>query len=543
MKMLLAATMVLIAASAALGTAPRFAPHDPVTVVAETGDASAVRPTTVSHDADAWEALRGTGDRTGGPALNVNTIGEVPDSSWFTNRMGHRPMSISEIVRGPDSLRGALHGPWTVIGGKTDGITPGLRVRDGEGRLFFVKFDPRAHPELGSGAEVVATKLFFALGYNVPENYVVAMRRDELTVAPDAKINQSDGVARRMTDGDVDRLLARAARNADRSYRVLASLRLPGQPVGPFRYTGTRADDPNDLIPHEHRRELRALRVFAAWLNHVDTKSQNSLDTLVSESARSTVRHHLLDFGSTLGSAGTGPKDRSDGHEYLFDVRRALLSLVTFGAPTAKWERINYPALPAIGRIEGTRFRVETWKPTFPNPAFDNADADDLFWAARRVMAFTDAAIRAVVSTARFSDPAAEAYLADALIARRNQIGRALLPALNPVVQPAIVDGRLTFHNAATEAGVADEPRAYRVQWFAFDNNTGTTAALTAWASSDHAEAAMPAVPASTDVVAVDIAADHPRYPSWATPVRAYFRRGDGATWTVAGFARLPTER
>ena len=72
-----------------------------------------------------------------------------------------------------------------------------------------------------------------------------------------------------------------AARNDDGTYRVIASRALPGTPVGPFRYFGARPDDPNDIYPHEHHRELRGLRVFAAWLNHDDSRSINSLDTIL----------------------------------------------------------------------------------------------------------------------------------------------------------------------------------------------------------------------------------------------------------------------
>jgi len=37
----------------------------------------------------------------GSRAQNINTIDEVPDSSWFTNRILAKPLSIEQAVRGP----------------------------------------------------------------------------------------------------------------------------------------------------------------------------------------------------------------------------------------------------------------------------------------------------------------------------------------------------------------------------------------------------------------------------------------------------------
>ena len=87
----------------------------------------------------------------------------------------------------------------------------------------------------------------------------------------------------------------------DGTYRVIAGRLMPGKILGGFQYAGTRPDDPNDLVPHEHRRELRALRVFGAWTNLTDLKAANTLDALVTENGRTIVKHYLQDVGSTFG--------------------------------------------------------------------------------------------------------------------------------------------------------------------------------------------------------------------------------------------------
>src|SRR5690349_19969030 len=99
-----------------------------------------------------------------------------------------------------------------------------------------------------------------------------------LALCARSKIKGADGAERRLSDEDVDRLLRMAAKESDGSYRVVTSRAVEGAPVGPFLDESTRPDDPNDIVPHEYRRELRALRVFSAWTNHVDTKAINSLD-------------------------------------------------------------------------------------------------------------------------------------------------------------------------------------------------------------------------------------------------------------------------
>ncbi len=110
----------------------------------------------------------------GSEALSVNTLDEVPDSAWFTNRHGVKRMSLDELRRGPN--RGTGPDPkekWFVFRGKSQGLTPGFQIKDGKGDRYVIKVDPVEIPEIASAAEIIATKIFYAIGYNVPENYIV----------------------------------------------------------------------------------------------------------------------------------------------------------------------------------------------------------------------------------------------------------------------------------------------------------------------------------------------------------------------------------
>ncbi len=295
----------------------RFYPDDPLWQDDDRRDIAPVQKVDLSATYDLVENSFGKASRSRGTALNTNTLGEVPDSSWFTNRLGLRDMTIDEVLHGPATIDGPAPGPWTVIGQPGSGITPKFTIKDANGITFVVKLDPPEAPELASSVELIGTKIFHAIGYNVPEDFIASLDPAQLAVAPGTMFKAKDGTRRPLLMADVQRWLYRQPRQNDGTIRVLASRWVPGKVVGQFRYTGTRPDDANDIYPHERRRELRGLQVFAAWLNHDDARSLNSIDTYVEENGRRYIRHYLQDFGSTLGSGSTSAQQPRAGNEYL----------------------------------------------------------------------------------------------------------------------------------------------------------------------------------------------------------------------------------
>src|SRR5207342_2434600 len=150
-----------------------------------------------------------------GRAKNVNSVDEVPDSSWFTNRAGHRRLTPEDVAKGPDTSDGPAPGTWTITSSKSDGVTPGFTVKDAAGQRWFLKFDPPGYRAMSTGTEVAATKLMWALGYNVPENHIAYMRPDQLKVGAEAKFTPASGKSRAMRLNDIEELLERVEREPD----------------------------------------------------------------------------------------------------------------------------------------------------------------------------------------------------------------------------------------------------------------------------------------------------------------------------------------
>jgi hypothetical protein len=390
-------------------TSPRFYRDDPIAREPESQDASGAAP---SELVELYETATGLFAKpgykpSGQRAKNLSTIDEVPDSSWFTNRVGVRTLTVDELVRGP--LAGPPPDParWVIFREKTSGGHPGVTARDANGETWFLEFDPSYYPDGATAAVVMATKFFWALGYNQVESFLTTFDPKRVEFDPGATIRRANGKRTPFTRDDLNAILERSARRPDGTYRVVAGRLLPGKILGNFRFEGTRPDDPNDVVPHQHRRELRALAVFGAWTNLTDLKAFNTLDTLVAENGRSIVKHWLQDVGSTFGM-NNDLYEWDLGLEHFYQTNSTLKRLVSFGFALSPWQTVKYVEGPSIGKFEGDRFDPRTWRPQMLTTAYMELRDDDAFWAARRVGAFTDQMIRAIIHTGEFRDPAAE---------------------------------------------------------------------------------------------------------------------------------------
>jgi hypothetical protein len=247
------------------------------------------------------------------PAAGVNTLGEVMDGPWYVNRHARRRMTPDELMRGPgEDLPPSTAGPWRVLTVKKQGFRPGILIADVTGQIYLLRFDPPGSSQMVTGADVVTSKILYALGYNVPESYIVYVERGRLRIEEGAERVTGLGGTQDLAEVDIDDFLRDVAGSPERGYRAVAT-RIPGSwegLLGPYQVFGTRQDDPNDTVPHEHRRDLRGLFVFAAWLNDTKANAVNTLDVLVTEDGLPFIRHYLVDFVGTLGSGGRSARNR-----------------------------------------------------------------------------------------------------------------------------------------------------------------------------------------------------------------------------------------
>ena len=431
---------------------------------------------------------------TGGDAENVNSLDEVPDSAWFTNR--HRAPGGFDpwlgacdpsLLLDPD---GSPDESWVIDRGKEDGAASGFRVTvPGKGRYLF-KADSPAQPELQTAASVVGAAIYHAAGFNTACEQIVYFRPSLLKLAPGLHYRHSE--IEDLKDFDraaLDAVLDACPRRGP-LVRMHASAWVKGFLLGPFHYDGTRADDPNDVVPHENRRDVRAARLLAAWLDHVDSRDANSLDSWLADDRRTPagspghVVHYFMDFSHTLGP-DFGNRQRTErlGYEYLYDWGTIAEDFFALGIPRRPWYRpLGDPGYERFRNYDVRTFEPDAWKMQYENPAFSRMTEADAAWMARILARFTPDDVRRFASMARFTDPSDTAHLAEVLEGRLERILDRYLTRLSPIGELRVEDGdRLCGVDLAEVRSV----RASALFRYAADWSRGGTLAVEARGGGD----------------------------------------------------------
>ncbi len=306
-------------------------------------------------------------------ATNLDDDGRVRPGSFFTGR-SPASMTAAEIARGGCTPEGAPVMPMTVSPKVKRGTTRGFWATDARGRSYLVKLDPPEHPGLSTSAEIVGQRIYYAMGYHVPQVVLVSL---SVTDRP-----EFDGL------------------------RATASPTIAGEILGTFKFADVK-----------NRREMRALKLVSAWVNNPDILDHN---TLVSwHKGRATF--WLLDFNGSLGCRGPGPKTPRCGWEHVFTLGGGLAEALTLGHRPVPWRRDMPVHSPGVGRFDD-RVDMDHGTTYYPNPAFKLISDADARWAARRLAGFSDEKIDAVVAAAGYPDPADARYVAETLKARRDHL-------------------------------------------------------------------------------------------------------------------------
>lgn len=378
-----------------------------------------------------------------GEAYNVNALDEVPNSSWYTNRLSVRLMSPREVALGAcDDLNDELAEPWTITGGKPDGSNPGFFIKDGNGVRYLLKTDGKLQPERPTGSDVIGAAIFHAAGYFAPCNRVVTLTLDKIQLAPDAEVKLTSGFKEKMTDKHVRQVLSKATELGEGRYRASVSQFIEGQPISPWRYEGTRKDDPNDVIPHAFRREVRGMYLLAAWTDHIDSRQENTLASWIETGPEGAgyVRHYMIDFGDTLGIlfAWDGLARRF-GHSGYFDVPDMAIDYLSLGLLHRPWHDARFGlAGKELGYYDARRFVPDRWKPGYPNPAFQRHTERDGAWMARVIARFRPPHIAALVERGRWTRSVLTSELTRILVERRRRILERYLTRLSPLTWPKV---------------------------------------------------------------------------------------------------------
>ena len=382
-----------------------------------------------------------------GESINVNSIDEVPDSAWFTNRIGQRSMTVAEVAQGACSTNDILDaenaatGSWVIDHGKAEGATEGFRVVvPGKGKYMLKAESVDDQPERQGAAAAIGSAIFHAVGYYTTCEQVIYVDPAVFKLTPGLRAKGNFGDEKAFDRAALDAIVAKSPRHGAR-IRMSASKWIEGHIIGPYDFHGTRDDDPNDVIEHEDRRELRGMRILSAWLDRYDTRRGNTLDTWMADdktkpdSSPGHVIHYQLDTSEAIG--GNWPWDplsRRLGNEYVFDWGDMASDFVTLGIPRRPWDlKHEVSGQELFGYYMDVDFHPDGWRNAYPNKAYSRATERDKAWMARILAHFTPDAIDALAHLGKFTDEGHAEYLSRILRGRLDRILDRYLTTVSPI--------------------------------------------------------------------------------------------------------------
>ncbi len=362
-------------------------------------------------------------------ARDINSMDQIPASSWFFPRLGYEKLSPEALVAGPSEL-GPPHPPLRVFKIRNPEHNPRLFVADKRGIYYLLKMDPPDYPGMATNTSFIVNRLFWSFGYHVPEDHLFQFRLNDLQPARDSKLSLSS----------IQRLLQKVAPPLQGRYRAIASRIVKGLPLGPAPERGVREDDPNDFFPHQDRRSLRALGVFCAFTNWADIGPDNLLDVYVGKADQGYIKHYLVDFDDAFGTQAARKNALWAGYNHLFGVGEILINMITLGLYIQPWEQIHYTPWPSVGAFESTYFNPRDWKETHPFAPIRNSQPADDYWAAKVIAALSTDHLAALVRSADYTDPQAQEYMIRTLLERRHKCLQVHLDRVTPVEGIALLD-------------------------------------------------------------------------------------------------------
>lgn len=309
--------------------------------------------------------------RNNGRAWNLDSAGNVPDGSFYVNRnLADLPAERFDDPWG-DSVPQM---PLKVTKRKRGGESEGFIGKDARGRTYMVKFDDSDFPELSSASEAIGGRIAWAMGYHVPACHVVTV----------------EGTGKRRYDGR----------------RGVAIAFVPGEVLDQWRFQHLK-----------YRREIRAYKVVAMWMNEIDHGDNNTLLTWDGQQ----MTYWLLDFNCTLGCWQGEPKEPQMGWVQYWDPPWQLRMILSLGLVRPRCDPNQPVVSTAVGRFD-ERLDVRQWRTRQENPAYNHLRDEDARWMVERMNRLSEAQLAAIVRAGRYSNPKDEAYVLKTLLARRTAI-------------------------------------------------------------------------------------------------------------------------